>query len=444
MSNSNTSKKTPEKNNLSRRDFLKLTSTAAAGAASAVALPKIAFPNFIRQSKLELNFLTWFWTEPGRGDAWRAMIQKFHESQTDIHINESGYGENDYFQQILIQAKSGRIDGDLFTETPDGFLRLMNAGHTISLEDVVKKAGVTLTKAQDMLRKDGEVNGLDIVTVRFGLVYNKAMFDKAGVKEPTDIDNWIEIAKELTDRPNQFGIYSPHLASEPFTVWFILQQWAVLYDGIWAEGKKPLLTSDPVINGMKLFKTMYDNAMPQGTDVGTANQMVATSKIAQDMVVSAAVNQWKSNTEDPELYGNLRSAAPFWPGGKGITRIHPICVNANTEPEKQAAAKEFLSWLYQKENYQELLERCLDVIPAIEGGIRPEYRETLTWADGYDATNAITVPEVLGDFVLFNDELGQVVVPHIEEILAGAKSVEDALADAQVEAEQLADRVFSA
>ncbi|MBI1282581.1 MAG: extracellular solute-binding protein [Anaerolineaceae bacterium] len=439
MNNQNTPKKS-EKKNISRRDFLKLSGAAAA---TSIAMPKISFPTFIRQSKMELNFLTWFWTEPGRGDAWRAMIKKFHETQSDIHINESGYGENDYFQQILIQAKSGRIDGDLFTETPDGFLRLMNAGHTISLEDVVKKAGVTLSKAQDMLRKDGEVNGLDIVTVRFGLVYNKAMFDKAGVGEPTDIDNWVEIATKLTDRPNQFGIYSPHLASEPFTVWFILQQWAVLFDGIWAEGKKPLLTSDPVIKGMQLFKTMYDNAMPQGTDVGTANQMVATSKIAQDMVVSAAVNQWKTNTEDPELYGNLRSAAPFWPGGKGITRIHPICVNANTEPEKQAAAKEFLSWLYQKENYQELLERCLDVIPAIEGGIRPEYRATLTWADGYDATAAITVPEVLGDFVLFNDELGQVVVPHIEEILAGAKSVEDAMAEAQTEAEQLADRVFT-
>ncbi len=443
MSNQNTPKKTIVNSAISRRDFLKIGSSAAAGV-SAAALPKIHFPNFIRQSKMELDFLTWFWTEPGRGDAWRAMIQKFHESQSDIHINESGYGENDYFQQILIQARSGRIDGDLFTETPDGFLRLMNAGHTISLEDVVKKAGVTLSKAQDMLRKDGEVNGLDIVTVRFGLVYNKAMFDKAGVTEPTDIDSWVEIATALTDRPNQFGIYSPHMSSEPFTVWFTLQQWAVLYDGIWADGKKPLLTSDPVINGMKLFKTMYDNAMPQGTDVGTANQMVATSRIAQDMVVSAAVNQWKTNTEDPELYGNLRSAAPFWPGGKGITRIHPICVNANTEPEKQEAAKEFLAWLYQKENYQELLERCLDVIPAIEGGIRPEYRETLTWADGYDATNAITVPEVLGDFVLFNDELGQVVTPHVEEFLAGSKSVEDAMAEAQIEAEQLAERVFTA
>src|SRR5262245_55049875 len=238
----NTPNKTPK--SISRREFIKIGGSAIAGgimagagvksAQAATSVPRIA-PAFLRAAKMELNFLTWFWTEPGRSDAWRAMIKKFHDSQSDIHINESGYGENDYFKQILIQAKSGKIDGDLFTETPDGFLRLMKDGHTISLEDVVKKAGVTLSKAQDMLRKDGEVNGLDIVTVRFGLLYNKALFDKAGVGEPKNIDDWVAGVKALTQKPNQFGIFSPHVAKDPFTTWFVLQQWAVMYDGVWAK-----------------------------------------------------------------------------------------------------------------------------------------------------------------------------------------------------------------
>jgi len=117
MTNSNTPKKTAAKKTISRRDFLKITG-AAAGAASSMALPKISFPTFIRQTKMELNLLTWFWKEPGRGDAWRMMIKKFHDEQTDIHINESGYGENDYFQQILVQAKSGKIDGDCSPKHP--------------------------------------------------------------------------------------------------------------------------------------------------------------------------------------------------------------------------------------------------------------------------------------------------------------------------------------
>ncbi|MCC7449483.1 MAG: carbohydrate ABC transporter substrate-binding protein [Anaerolineae bacterium] len=431
-----------QKKSLSRRDFLKLTSTAALAGVASPQLSKLSFPNVLKGAKMELKFLTWFWTEPGRSDAWRAMIKKFHEAQSDIHINEAGYGENDYFKQILIQAKSGKIDGDMFTETPDGFLRLMKDGHTTSLEDVVKKAGVTLDKAQDMLRKDGQIHGLDIVTVRFGLLYNKAMFDKAGVGEPKNMDDWVAGVKALTKKPNQFGIFSPHVAKDPFTTWFVLQQWAVLFDGVWAKGQTPMLTSEPVINGIKLFKTMYEY-MPQGTEASATNKMFGASQIAQMMVVSAAVNEWKTSTDDPNLYGNLRSAKPFWPGGKAITRIHPICVNANTDKDKQDAAKEFIAWLYKKENYQELLERCLDVIPAIEGGIRKEYRDSLTWADGYDAAAPITVPETLGDFVFFNDELGNVVIPHFQDVLTGTASVEDAMGEAQKEAEALAKRVFS-
>ncbi len=452
MSEQNKTLSNGAKKTISRREFLKIGAGAAAGgilagagakaAQAATPLAPRTAPAFLQGAKMELKLMTWFWTEPGRSDAWRAMIKKFHESQSDIHINETGYGENEYFSKILVQAKSGTIEGDMFTETPDGFLRLMKDGHTISLEDVVKKAGVTLSKAQDMLRKDGEVHGLDIVTVRFGLLYNKAMFDKAGIGEPKDMDDWVAGVKALTKKPNQFGIFSPHVAKDPFTTWFVLQQWAVMFDGVWAKGQMPLLTSDPVIKGIKLFKTMYDY-MPQGTEAAASNKMFGASQIAQMMVVSAAVNEWKNSTDDPNLYGNLRSAKPFWPGGKAITRIHPICINAHTDKDKQDAAKVFLSWLYKKENYQELLERCLDVIPAIEGGIRPEYRATLTWADGYDAATAITVPETLGDFVFFNDELGNVVIPHFQDVLTGTASAEDAMGEAQKEAEALAKRVFS-
>ncbi len=435
--------KNNQKKALSRRDFLKLSSTAALAGVAAPQLSKLSFPNVLKGAKMNLKFLTWFWQEAGRGDAWRAMIKKFHDSQSDIHIDEGGFGQEDYFTQILIQAKSGKIDGDFYTATPDVFLRLMRGGHTIPLEDVVKKAGVTLSKAQDSLRKDGQVHGLDIVTVRFGLLYNNALFEKAGVSEPKSIDEWVEASKKLTKKPDQFGLWNSHIPSEPFQSWFTLQQWAVLFDGVWAKGQTPMVTSDPVIKGLKLFKTMYDNVMPQGTDGGTANKLYGAGKIAQQLIVSAAVNVWKNNTDNPDLYKNLRSAKPFWPSGKAITRIHPVCVNSNTDKDKQDAAKEFLAWLYKPDNYRELLERSLDVIPAIEGGIRKEYRDSLTWADGYDAAKAITVPEVLGEFTLYNDEMGQIVFSHFSESLTGSKPVEDAMGEAQKELEALAKRVFT-
>src|SRR5258707_11454505 len=147
MSGQDNTKPNATKKNISRREFIKIGAAAAAGGllankAGIANAARRSAPAFLQGAKMELKLTTWFWQEDGRNAAWRAMIKKFHDSQTDIHISEGGYGQEDYFTQILLQAKSGKIDGDMFTETPDGFLRLMKDGHTISLEDVVKNAGV--------------------------------------------------------------------------------------------------------------------------------------------------------------------------------------------------------------------------------------------------------------------------------------------------------------
>ena len=450
MSDSDNTKPNDAKKNISRREFMKIGAAATAGsllattpiAAAAAGVTRRSAPAFLQGAKKEIKLLTWFWTEPGRGDAWRTMIKKFHNSQNDIHINEAGYGENNYFSTILVEAKSGQIEGDMFCETPDGWLRMRNAGFTVPLEDVVKNAGVKLLPSQDMFRVDGQVHGLSIVTVRFGLLYNGNLFNKAGLKEPTSIDEWVAASKALTVAPNQYGVFSPHVASDPFTTWFTLQMWPVLYGGVWATGQTPLLTSDPVIKGLKLFQEMFAY-MPQGTDAATSNKMFGANQIGSVLAVSASVNEFKNSSTDPTLYPGLRSAQPFWPGKKAISRIHPISVNAKAPQDNQDAAKVFLSWLYKKENYQQLLELCLDSVPDIEDGADPKYLASLPWASGYNAEVPLSVPDSLGDFVYYNDELGQVVVPHFQEALAGNTSVEDAMAEAQKEAEDLGHRVFA-
>ena len=82
------------------------------------------------------------------------------------------------------------------------------------------------------------------------------------------------------------------------------------YDGVWAEGKTPLLTSEPIINGLKLFKQMYDVAMPQGADGATGQRLFGTGAVAQGLFVSAAVGGFK-----PIVPGSLSAAAQ---------RAHPV------------------------------------------------------------------------------------------------------------------------
>ena len=420
---------------MGRRDFLKRT--AAVGFAAALATPAIA-----QNAKIKIPLVSWMWNEPGRGDAWRAMLAKFHADQSDIMIEEAGAPFNEFNNNMLIQSQSGKINGAMFHTTPDLVVRLLRGGHLEQLQDIVDNLGIadTLSKAHDHLRIDGKVHGLDVVTVKFGLLYNSALFEKAGVSAPTSVDEWVETSKALTKAPDQFGIYSPHLLSEPGDFWFILQQWAAMFDGKWADGRKPLVNTAPVIEGMKLFKTMYDNAMPKGTDIATANQMYGNGRIAQQLIVSAAANVWSSS--GPDIYQSLRSAPVPGPNAKAITRIHPICVNANASDDEKAAAKTFIAWLYKPENYQELMERCLDVVPPYPGAVRQEYLDTLFWADGYLKGESTTPVDIMGDFIFFNQEFGNVVMDKLSEVLVANRPVEDAMADAQSELERTSDRLF--
>jgi ABC-type glycerol-3-phosphate transport system substrate-binding protein len=388
-----------------------------------------------------VKLLSWFWWEPGRRDAWRFVIDRFHQSQNDIRIEEAGWEFDDFTNRIIVQLQSGKIDGDMIQTTPDLVLRLMKAGQLEPIESVVSAAGVhNLSTAHDFIRDSfGQLYGLDTVSVAFGNLYNSALYASAGIQDPAQsIDEWVDQVKRLTNRDNnQYGIYSPHLLSEAEAFWFRLQEWALPYDGTWAVGKTPMVTSAPIINGLKLFKTMYDAGMPQGMDAVTASKAFSDGQIASQLAESAVVNVYKTN--NPAVYQDLRSVNVPWATHKSLVRIHPLTVNAQSA--NKDAAKEFLTFLYKPENYRELLQRALDVIPAYPEGMSAEYLASLHWVSGYRAVNALSPTVLLGDFIYNNQEFGQIVITHFQDSLVNNVPVEDAMGAAQVELESLAGRL---
>src|SRR5258708_32652527 len=95
-----------------------------------------------------------------------------------------------------------------------------------------------------------------------------------------------------------------------------------------------MVTSDPIIKGLKLFKTMYDVGMPQGMDGATAVKAFSDGQIASQLAESAVGNGYKTNK--PDVYKNLRSGPPPGPSPKSLVRIHPPTGNAQS-PNKEGA-----------------------------------------------------------------------------------------------------------
>jgi ABC-type glycerol-3-phosphate transport system substrate-binding protein len=438
--------KTPNKpitSRVSRRTILKSGAVAGAGVAAGAISPKaskvFAAPAVLQNEPIELDYVTWFWNEPGRGGAWREMIEDFHASQNEIRIREAGWPFPDFANNIIVQLQAGRLEGDVIQTTPDLVLRLLRAGALAPVNEVLTANNITtLSAAHDYITVDGNLYGLDVVTVVFGLLYNQVLFNDAGITTmPTNVDEWLAISTELTNRPDQFGMYSAHLLSEAESFWFTLQQWGCIYDGVWAEGLTPMLTSEPIMQGLDLFKQFYDLTFPQGTNDATATQLWANQQIAQQLIVSALVNVYRD--EAPELYPNINSYSLPWPSKKAIARIHPITINNSSD--KQEAAMEWLTWLYAPDNYRNLLMRQLDVIPAYDVGGLEDYFADLHWLEGYQDINMTTPPEMVGDFIFVNQEFGQIVLTNFNEVLTGSRTVEDAMATAQQQAEELASRI---
>ncbi|MBA3946581.1 MAG: extracellular solute-binding protein [Herpetosiphonaceae bacterium] len=416
------------------------TAAPAAATAAAPAAATAVVPAVNTGAKQTVRYLSWWFEEGNRGKTWNAFIKEFNDSHKDIEIKAENIPFDAYTTKTIVAAQSGKLDGDILQATPELAPRLIKADLLFPLDDVLVRNNITdLSSAHDAMRKDGHLYGLDMVTVAFGILYNKKRYDDAKITPAKTPEEWVEVSKALTNRDKQqYGLWANHLVNEASDFWFQLEEWAMPYGGLWAKGKTPLLTSDPIIKGLKLFKQMYDVAFPQGADGATGQRLFGTGAIAQGLYVSAAVGGLKPLF--PDLYPQLRSAPIPWASNTSIARIHPMMINKASDVKD--AALEFVTYMYKPDNYRRMVEGCEDVIFSMPSAADPAYREKLQWLKpGYDGVKYVTPFDVVGDFIYNFQEFGQIVITNFANVLNAGKSVEDAMAQAQKEAEALAARI---
>jgi len=436
---------------VTRRDILKAGAAGAVGlgAAAALGTPALAAaapgaPTLLRHNSPQtLKLLSWVQFEPGRKDAWKAVLDKFNASQKDYNVVFSGWESNIFTTQVLIQAQAGSIDADVMTMIPDLGLRVMQLGLLAPIDDIIAKLGVHPSKAHDFMRMKGHLYGISIVEVPFAVVYNSQSLAKAGIHQPaTTIDGWQSQLKELTRKPKQYGIWQPNASAEIFNWWFQLQEFCLAYDTVWAKGKTPLLNTDPIIKGLELWQSQYKNYMAAGATQGQALRLFSNGQIAEELNVSAAVNQYKVTS--PAVYQYVRSVPPPWPTKKSISRLHPLGIVAGTS--KMDGAKAFVEFMATPANMALLMEKGLDVVPPYPEvnkvpGFK-QYMDSQFWAKGYLDITAVPFPDVMGDFISHNTEFGNIVTTNFQRALISNTTVAQAMATAQQQVVALGQRVF--
>jgi multiple sugar transport system substrate-binding protein len=142
----------------------------------------------------------------------KQMIDIYTSQNTNATIKLQSYGYDDYFTQLSAKVSAGKAP-DVFELNYENFVAYAGNGSLKSIDGMGIDVSVYNPMALKAFSKDGVQYGVPNSFSNVVLIYNKALFDQAGLPYPTDDWKWedamaaAEKIRELGD--SIYGYYHP-------------------------------------------------------------------------------------------------------------------------------------------------------------------------------------------------------------------------------------------
>ena len=153
------------------------------------------------------------------------QVEAMKEIYPDLNIKMELFSYNDYWQKLPIAIASG-AGPDMYLMTRPNLEVFANAGQTADITSYMTSSEALKKNAYEVdaaiietYQVDGKQMGYPLSYESTGIIFNKDIFEKAGVPLPSEIeDTWTwddlrEMAKTLTkregDKITQYGYYVP-------------------------------------------------------------------------------------------------------------------------------------------------------------------------------------------------------------------------------------------
>ncbi|MCF0237015.1 MAG: extracellular solute-binding protein, partial [Sphaerochaetaceae bacterium] len=154
--------------------------------------------NEAKSSVKQLDFF--WWTDGEEGNAMQALINEYQQSHPDIQINLIEVPFSDMDNKLMMAVSGG--EAPALTRTTEGisnklYEAYVDIGQYTDAEAFKKQF---ISSIESYYVKDGKIISAPADVTANGLIVNKTMFDKAGVKLPTgedDIWTWDEFKEAL-------------------------------------------------------------------------------------------------------------------------------------------------------------------------------------------------------------------------------------------------------
>jgi arabinogalactan oligomer / maltooligosaccharide transport system substrate-binding protein len=161
-------------------------------------------------SSIEAELTWWDTADPtNEGPTYEALIEKFNEEYPNVTINYESVPFGDAQNKFKTAAEAGSGAPDIMRAEVAWVPEFAAAGHLYALD------GTALLEDNNFLETplssnvyDGKTYGVPQVTDTLGLMYNKELFEKAGITEaPTTWEEVGEAAEALKSKAKVDGLY---------------------------------------------------------------------------------------------------------------------------------------------------------------------------------------------------------------------------------------------
>ena len=317
-------------------------------------------------------------------DALQAAIDTYEEENPSIKINLETVGGSDYASSLKAKML-GNDPVEIFTlGGPDDI-----ASYQDYLEPLTDQEWVSHVTAGgvDNVTVDDEVYGLPLAIEGYGLIYNKKIFEAAGI-DASKLTTYDAIDKAFADLQNQ--IDEGKLADE-FPVLEAVEEYAAKESWIVGLHTNNVALSQEFKSATNAFnsksveytygdqlkdlidlETKYTtskddlsllNSVDYSTQVGGGLAIERVAVVQQGNWISSEV----ANVSEDVLDNLGILPIPL----KGVVEdsigvSNYWCVNSKSSDAEKKAAKDFLNWLYQSDEGKQIVVNDLGFIPAFD------------------------------------------------------------------------------
>ena len=289
----------------------------------------------------------------------QGYIDEFNKMYPNITVEHEGI--TDYAETALLRLPTGDWGDIMFIPAID-MADLEN--YFIPYGSVAEMS--ELINFADQWKYQDQCYGIGYMGNAQGLLYNKAVFEAAGITElPKTPDEFIADLQLIKDNTDAIPLYTNYAAG-----WTMGGAWdgylgaITTGDTTWLNQKfthtaEPFADNGDGTGAYALYKILYD-AVAQGlteedyttTDWEGCKGMINRGEIGTMVLGSWAVAQMKAAGENPDDIGYM--PFPITVNGKQYATAGPdYCygINAQSSADNQAAAMVFVKWMVEESGW---------------------------------------------------------------------------------------------